>query len=756
MGDRFGNLIKIWGDPTETAVDISARLQDGMLAYCPLEKVAVWRKDATTYERLTSETRVLELIASNQQEVSDTDVLIADPTVSIGGNAHNQQEANQGYKDGITSNASAISSLANVSMSVSSVSSVLLSTSPTTWDFKTVVESNNPAVLSADEVNNVIYFHEASVRYSGQAQMMVSKSTQQDRTLTIDVRRYDNDEVVRTFTFPLTSKSGTIVPVPIPVIPYDNTEVDYGIYYVAYASDNDVTINSLDVNYQTNGSGGNTNPSKGTRNLNMSDGEGFFSESNLSQSATGELASVKDVSVGSTNAVNLGDDDHLAKVGSVREYSAPMVRQQPLSSNSAYFPSVTTGLFGSSQSNLGRYIKIAIPNAVNTMMSFTIHVFSNNNGEIGSVRVGGYNNGSSWDRTNSVCVGSLKSVDLVVSFGHDVSDAPYIVINRADDELIGLPYVSISNVLLGYNGANNPKWETDWGVHVVDDITGISFNRVITDLRPIGRSDDNKQTIYTDLPVLDANLSPTDFKANLFAIKAEMASGESLYMNTGADYHNLNASIKATIGTSQDCDHTTISFTSNGTVSISDVVTLAMNTDINGYSEYHYVLDSTGSATAHNRMIGIGNGWRDWTSGSITLPDETGTWEITGSMTAISAQINLLGTATSGNCQWVNSMNMQVDDPDINPLVTTSRASCIGTGSGGTLFVNVSISHVEGSNFWSMSGTATSHRLSTQQSRSSVLNSIIELDGSTTPHTCELEIGGSSITDPNLKYRKIV
>jgi hypothetical protein len=63
MASSLGNIIKIWGDPTETAVDLANSLQDGMLAYCPFEKVAVWRKDSLTYETIPNVERVLELLS---------------------------------------------------------------------------------------------------------------------------------------------------------------------------------------------------------------------------------------------------------------------------------------------------------------------------------------------------------------------------------------------------------------------------------------------------------------------------------------------------------------------------------------------------------------------------------------------------------------------------------------------------------------------------------------------------------------------
>jgi len=82
MADYFGNLIKIWGGATELAVDLADDLQDGMLAYCPFEKVAVWRRDETFYERITTETRVLELIASNSlTEVNHDDTLTGTGTI---------------------------------------------------------------------------------------------------------------------------------------------------------------------------------------------------------------------------------------------------------------------------------------------------------------------------------------------------------------------------------------------------------------------------------------------------------------------------------------------------------------------------------------------------------------------------------------------------------------------------------------------------------------------------------------------------
>jgi len=64
MADFFGNLIKIWGGVTEDSASIAADLQDGMLAYCPFEKVAVWRRDETHYETIASTERVLRLVVN--------------------------------------------------------------------------------------------------------------------------------------------------------------------------------------------------------------------------------------------------------------------------------------------------------------------------------------------------------------------------------------------------------------------------------------------------------------------------------------------------------------------------------------------------------------------------------------------------------------------------------------------------------------------------------------------------------------------
>ncbi len=97
MSDSYANVIKIWGGATETAVDLAGRIESGMLAYCPYEKVAVWKKDATTYKRLTSEEKVAELVSSSANPSAGTRNL----NMSDGNGFFEESNVTQGFHGSI-------------------------------------------------------------------------------------------------------------------------------------------------------------------------------------------------------------------------------------------------------------------------------------------------------------------------------------------------------------------------------------------------------------------------------------------------------------------------------------------------------------------------------------------------------------------------------------------------------------------------------------------------------------------------------
>ncbi len=253
---------------------------------------------------------------------------------SITGQAETQAENNEEFKNGIVSNKQAIAAGAAAFLSVASVNPQALSTTPVLWDFYITSPTTDAEVLTADAGANTITYKRKDVTYQGQAQMTVSKSVQQDRELTIQVKRVGTGAVIRTFTFDITGGATDERLVPIDVIPYQNTEDDYGIYYEAYADGTGLTINSLKVNYQSSSSGGISNPSAGTRNLNMSQ-DGLFVESNVSQDSNGVLGFNAPVHIGDGEWATTSIGRSLGRMGMFSSDSNPIHILANMSSVSA-------------------------------------------------------------------------------------------------------------------------------------------------------------------------------------------------------------------------------------------------------------------------------------------------------------------------------------------------------------------------------------------------------------------------------------
>jgi len=64
MADNYANIIKLEGGASETAVDLSARMEVGMLAVCPFDGVLVYKNNPSLYTTYPDTDEVIALIGS--------------------------------------------------------------------------------------------------------------------------------------------------------------------------------------------------------------------------------------------------------------------------------------------------------------------------------------------------------------------------------------------------------------------------------------------------------------------------------------------------------------------------------------------------------------------------------------------------------------------------------------------------------------------------------------------------------------------
>ncbi len=139
--------------------------------------------------------------------------------------------------------------------------------------------------------------------------------------------------------------------------------------------------------------------------------------------------------------------------------------------------------------------------------------------------------------------------------------------------------------------------------------------------------------------------------------------------------------------------------------------------------------------------------WQDWTSGSITLPNETGTWELVGSTdTYNNSQLTFPDIVASGSKNRLAYTYVTVAD---SGSTTLSSGRDIAIAGKGTTLYSMRVVHKKDSKFWQIEGVVTHNQVLQGASQSFSYMCAIELTSTT------LRMAMSEIYESGLKYRKI-